>query len=122
MYKVKLDNPKEAAKFYKLVKALFILQTELPRYYKFETNINEEGSLEFYLDNSNIRYRVLPEFIMQQYLKSVSLKNKVTEDLDELKAKLDVLKKESKALEDEYMAKEKQITTFLECKKPSLEK
>lgn len=117
LYKVKLDNPKEAAKFYKLVKALFILQTELPRYYKFETNINEEGSLEFYLDNSNIRYRVLPEFIMQQYLKSVSLKNKVTEDLDELKAKLDVLKKESKALEDEYMAKEKQITTFLECKK-----
>ena len=73
--------------------------------------------MEFYLDNSNIRYRVLPEFIMQQYLKSVSLKNKVTEDLDELKAKLDVLKKESKALEDEYMAKEKQITTFLECKK-----
>ena len=40
LYKVKLDDSKEAAKFYKLTKALFILQTELPHYYKFETNIN----------------------------------------------------------------------------------
>ncbi len=112
MYKVKLDNPKEAAKFYKLVKALFILQTELPRYYKFETNINEEGSLEFYLDNSNIRYRVLPEFIMQQYLKSVSLKNKVTEDLDELKAKLDVLKKRIKSSRRRIYGKRKTNNDF----------
>lgn len=117
LYKVKLENQKEASKFYKLVKALFILQTELPRYYKFETNINEEGSLEFYLDNSNIKYKILPEFIMQQYLKSVSLKNKTMDDIEEFDAKLDVLKKESKELEAEYMSKEKQITTFLECKK-----
>lgn len=117
LYKVKLEDEKEAAKFYKLVKALFILQTELPRYYKFSTNINENGSLEFYLDNSNIKYRVLPEFIMQQYLKSVSLKNKTIDDLDELKVKLEKLQKEAKSLEEEYMAKEKQITTFLECKK-----
>ena len=117
LYKVNLDDEKEASKFYKLVKALFILQTDLPRYYKFTTNIDENGSLEFYLDNSNIKYRVLPEFIMQQYLKSISLKNKTTEDLEELREKIDILKKESKALEDEYMAKEKQITTFLECKK-----
>lgn len=117
LYKVKLENQKEASKFYKLVKALFILQTELPRYYKFETNINEEGSLEFYLENSNIKYKVLPEFIMQQYLKSVSLKNRTMDNLEEFEAKLDVLKKETKDLEAEYMAKEKQITTFLECKK-----
>lgn len=117
LYKVKLENAKEAVKFYKLVKALFILQTELPRYYQFETNINENGVLEFYLDNSNIKYMVLPEFIMGQYLKSVGLKNKTTENLAELKTKLEMLKKESKSLEDEYMAKEKQITTFLECKK-----
>ena len=116
-YKVKLSNKIEATKFFKLVKALFILQTELPRYYKFSTNIDENGSLEFYLDNSNIKYRVLPEFIMQQYLKSVSLKNKTIDDLDELKVKLEKLQKEAKSLEEEYMAKEKQITTFLECKK-----
>ena len=117
LYKVKLENSKDALKFYKLVKAIFILQTELPRYYKFTTNINDEGILEFYLENYNVKYNTLPEFITEQYLKSISLKNKTMEDLEDLKAKLQSLQTETKALETEYMAKEKQITTFLECKK-----
>lgn len=117
LYKVQLTNAKEAKQFYKLVKALFILQTELPHYYKFTTNIDEQGMLQFYFENSNIKYKTLPEFIMQQYLRSVSLKNKTTEDLEDFREKLSILQKESKQLEEEYMAKEKQITTFLECKK-----
>ena len=117
LYKINLKNSKEGSKFYKLVKALFILQTELPHYYKFQTNIDEEGKLEFYLDNAKIEYETLPEFIMEQYLKSVTLKNQFTSDLEELHIKLDNLNKESENLENEYMAKEKQITTFLECKK-----
>ena len=117
LYKVQLTNVKEANQFFKLVKALFILQTELPHYYKFTTNIDEQGMLEFYFENSNIKYKTLPEFIMQQYLRSVSLKNKTAEDLQDLREKLSILQKESKQLEEEYMSKEKQITTFLECKK-----
>ena len=117
LYKIKLDNTKEAMKFYKLVKALFILQTELPHYYKFNTNIDSSGSLEFYLENSTIKYNILPEFIMQQYLKSISLKNKTSDDIEDFRMKLEILQKESKKLENEYRAKEKQITTFLECKK-----
>ncbi len=117
LYRVKLESIREASKFYKLVKALFILQTELPHYYKFEKNIDENGKLRFYLENSNIEYNTLPEFIMQQYFKSVSLKNKTSEDLEDFKIKLNNLQNESKALEEEYMSKEKQITTFLECKK-----
>ena len=117
LYKVQLTNVKEANQFFKLVKALFILQTELPHYYKFTTNIDEQGMLEFYFENSNIKYKTLPEFIMQQYLRSVSLKNKTAEDLQNLREKLSILQKESKQLEEEYMSKEKQITTFLECKK-----
>ena len=117
LYKVQLTNVKEANQFFKLVKALFILQTELPHYYKFTTNIDEQGMLEFYFENSNIKYKTLPEFIMQQYLRSVSLKNKTAEDLQDFREKLSILQKESKQLEEEYMSKEKQITTFLECKK-----
>ena len=117
LYRVKLEGIRDASKFYKLVKALFILQTELPHYYKFEKNIDENGMLRFYLENSNIEYNTLPEFIMQQYFKSVSLKNKTSEDLEDFKIKLKNLQNESKALEEEYMSKEKQITTFLECKK-----
>ncbi len=117
LYKVTLSNPKEGAKFYKLLKALFILQTEIPHYYQFETNINKNAEIEFYMENSHIKYEVLPEFIMQQYIKSISLKNKSISDLEELNVKLRKLQKESTALEKEYVSKEKQITTFLECKK-----
>ena len=117
LYKVNLSNEKEASKFYKLVKALFILQTELPHYYKFDTNIDDNGELNFYLANIKIEYETLPEFIMEQYLKSITLKNKATDDLEELHEKLNKLKQETKILEDEYIAKEKQITTYLECKK-----
>ena len=115
-YKITLNDQKEAMKFYKLVKALFILQTEVP-YYSFNVNVDQEGSLEFYLDNAQIKYEILPEFIVEQYLKSVSLKNKAEEDLEELNAKLRKLQIESKDLEKEYISKEKQITVYLECKK-----
>ena len=117
LYKVTLSNVKEATKFYKLLKALFILQTEIPHYYQFDTNINKDANLEFYYENSHIKYEVLPEFIVEQYLKSVSLKNNAIDNLEELNIKLKNLKSESEALEQEYIAKEKQITTFLECKK-----
>ena len=46
-YKIELKTAKEANKFYKLVKALFILQTELPHYFNFKTNIDENCSLNF---------------------------------------------------------------------------
>ena len=39
-YKVQLNNKVEAQYFYKLVKALFILQTEVPNFFNFTTNIN----------------------------------------------------------------------------------
>ena len=41
IYKVKLDTEEEATKFYKLVKALFILETEFPNRYKFDVKIAE---------------------------------------------------------------------------------
>ena len=117
LYKVTLKNRKEADKFYKLAKALFVLQTELPHYYEFSININSEGVLEFYHENSHLIYDIMPEFIVEQYLKSVSLKNKAEEDYEELNVKLKNLQIEADELEKEYIAKEKQITTFLECKK-----
>lgn len=117
VYKVILNSAKEASKFYKLVKALFILQSELPNYYQFETNVNEEGELKFVLDNVTVEYEILPEFIVEQFLKSVSLKNKTEDEVIELKQKIENLKQEGSKIEADYMAKEKQISTYLECKK-----
>ncbi len=116
-YKIELNSEAEASEFYKLLKALFILQTEIPNYYNFETNIDNTGKLEFYLDNQKIEYKHMVEFIREQY--KIGLKRR-----KELKSKIRAHNKRIKKLQElaasqeiEYLAKEKQISTFLECKK-----
>ena len=116
-YKIKLNTQEEANQLYKLLKAMFILQTELPHYFHFKTNINKNGELEFYLEDEKIEYIDIAEWISNQYHLGEE-KQKVAEDLiEENKLKLEKLKVEIAAQEIEYLAKEKQISTFLECKK-----
>lgn len=49
VYKIKLENEEEAAKFYKLIKALFILTTEFPNKYSFDAKISENRRFGIYL-------------------------------------------------------------------------
>ena len=116
-YKVKLSNKIEATKFFKLIKALFIMQSELPNYYLFETQIDKQGSLELYYENKLIEYDELGDFVNQQYKRLLEIEKKAIEETAELKEKLAKLKYQSEDLECEYLSKEKQISTFLECKK-----
>ena len=117
LYKMRFETSKDATKFFKLLKALFILQIGLPHYYNFTTNINDKGELEIYLDDIQIKYDNLLEFVAAQYKSSIELKNITENEIEELKQKLNVLKKESVKLEKEYLEKEKNISTYLECKK-----
>ena len=117
IYKNVYNNEKEASKFYKLLKALFILQTELPHYFKFNTNIDEKGKILIYFENKKIEYNNLLDFISDQYIESVKLKEKSQNEIEELNNKLEKYRLESVQLENDYIAKEKQISTFLECKK-----
>ncbi len=41
VYKISINNEEESSKFYKLIKALFILETEFPNKYNFEVRIAE---------------------------------------------------------------------------------
>lgn len=116
-YKIKLNTQEDANQLYKLLKAMFILQTELSHYFHFKTNINKNGELEFYLEDEKIEYIDIAEWISNQYHLGEE-KQKVAENLiEENKLKLEKLKVEIAAQEIEYLAKEKQISTFLECKK-----
>lgn len=116
-YKIELNSKEEANEFYKLLKALFILQTELPEYFTFTTNINKYGSMEFYFENEQICYENIAQWITNQY-KMGRDKIKVARKLiRENEQKLEKLKIEAAEQEIEYLAKEKQISTFLECKK-----
>ena len=117
LYKMNFTTSKEATKFFKLLKALFILQIGLPHYYNFTTNINEKGELEIYLNDTQIKYDNLLEFVAAQYKSSIELKDITENEIEELKQKLNTLKKESVKLEKDYLEKEKTISTYLECKK-----
>ena len=116
-YKVKLSNKIEATKFFKLVKALFIVQSELPNYYEFQTRIDKQGSLEFYYNDQLMKYDELSNWVNDEYRRLLDMEKKVVEKNNSLQEKLSKLKKQSQELDIEYLSKEKQISTFLECKK-----
>ena len=116
-YRIKIKSEKEAKQLYRLLKAMFILQTELPEYYTFKTNINKKGSIDFYHEDDIIEYENMPQWISEECKKGIP-KNEVAEEvIEESNIKLEKLKVIAKQQEEEYLAKEKQITTFLECKK-----
>ena len=100
---------------------MFILQTELPNYFTFTTDIDQNGILQFYCDERKIRYNDMANFIKSQYAVSESLKDDTIEKIDQYKRRLADLKQIAAVQEIEYLEKEKQISTFLECKKHSLE-
>ena len=116
-YKVKLANKIDASKFFKLVKALYILQTEIPEYYKFEVQIDKQGEIEFQYKDEILKYDELSDFVNEQYKRLIKEEEENIKNNIEYKQKLSLLKIETEKLEAEYIEKENQISTFLECKK-----
>ena len=116
-YKVELNDKEQANSFYKLVKALFILQTELPHYYDFRTDIGNNGELKFYFKNEEIIYEKMSQFIREQYKEGIKRRREIKIQIRKYTKKLEQLKQKASLQEIEYLSKEKQISTFLECKK-----
>ena len=116
-YKIILKNKEEANEFFKLLKALFILQTELPHYYKFESQIGSQGELELVYNNKIIKYDILSKFIKEEYNKYSEEIAKLFDEKELLEKELIKLNYEASLKNMEYLSKEKQITTYLECKK-----
>lgn len=116
-YKIKLDSKEEANQFYKLIKAMFILQTELPHYFTFKTYIGKLGEIEFYIENRKIEYSNIVEWLNNEFKLGESRYQKAEKLIKTNQKKLENLKATVATQEIEYLAKEKQISTFLECKK-----
>lgn len=116
-YKIEFRTKEETQMFYKQIKALFILKTELSQYYKFDIKINNKSELEFYFEGKNLIYGNLPEFIKNEYVK-IESELVIKEDyINRLKKILSEMKIIAFDREKEFLEKEKQISTFLECKK-----
>ena len=116
-YRVKLQDKEEAEKFYKLLKALFILGSELPHYYKFKLKVNYLGGLECTYRKKKITYDSLMELLVKEYENMQKQIEEHLKDSQKLQSELENLKKEGLKKEQEYLIKEKQIATYLECKK-----
>ena len=116
-YKVSLKSKEDAVKYYKGLKALFILQTELAFHYHFDAKINTNCELELFYKSEKIDYTNIMDFINVQY-KSVSQKMEDdSKNISELESKLENLKQEAALKDLEYVNKQKQIAMYLEYKK-----
>ena len=120
IYKIEFNSKEEAQKEFKLIKALFILQSNIEDEYLFQTGINESGGLNFYFNHNQITYENLPQFIKNEvYKKKEKIETIIGQNL--LQTEKWILLKETVEKQNiEYMNKEKQIVTFLECRKTFL--
>ncbi|MGN1299207.1 MAG: hypothetical protein ACI4UE_04420 [Candidatus Scatovivens sp.] len=116
-YKIKLENSEEAIKFYKLLKACFILQTEIKDAFKFTTKIDSKNNLELYYGQIKLDYSVLPDFIKTQYMIAEEEIKAQTKSCNEEEKKLKDLNNKVKKKEKEYLEKQKEISTYLEYRK-----
>lgn len=116
-YKIKLKNSEEAIKFYKLLKALFIMQTEIKDHFVFTTKIDSNNGLELYKDNTKLTFDMLTEFIKSEVIFAQDKIKSENENIVEVEEKLSEIKESVKEKEDEYLVKQKEISTYLECKK-----
>ena len=116
-YCKKLESKEQATEFYKLLKALFILQTELSDYFKFRTDISQTGEILFYYFDEQMEYANISNWILERYEEGIKQIEVAKELITTKQKQLQQLKEEAAMQEIEYLAKEKQISTFLECKK-----
>ena len=116
-YKIVLSSKEEAARYYKQLKALFILQTELAYHYHFDTRINENCELELYNGIEKIDYDNILEFINSEYKKVKEQIVVEKNNIGALEKKLEELKQTSSIKDLEYINKQKEIAMYLEYKK-----
>lgn len=116
-YKIKLTSREEALKFYKLLKALFILQTEIRNHFNFTTKIDSNNSLELYMGKTRLTFDMLTDFIRNEVgIAEEEIKTQNVE-IEKLEEELSEVKDAVKVKEDEYLVKQKEISTYLEYKK-----
>mgnify|MGYP006952225924 FL=1 len=116
-YIMNFTQKDECIEKYKLLKALFLLSTSFPNDYSFKTAIGEDGELEFKYNSEVINYENLPEFIKSQAKERTDEIKNIIKEKAKKEALLKKLKKKIDEQNAEYLEKQKQISTFLECKK-----
>ena len=116
-YKMTYTNKDEIMNFYKLLQTLVYLNTEIPNFYKFDIVLNQKGEMSFYYNNQEISINNLNDFYLNEIKIILNNIEEIENIQKELNQELIKLKLEEKKLHTELLYKQKQISTFLECKK-----
>lgn len=116
-YVIELSSKKEAGEFYKLLKAMFILATGAQTEYKFKAQISTEGKIEFIHKNKVMSYEILAKYINEEYAEKIGKLKKEISETKKLEKRLKRFNSIVEELVQEYLLRQKQIATFLECKK-----
>lgn len=116
-YKIQLFEKDEAKKFYDFIEKIATIKKEVPNYFNFKTEINKTGEITIYYDNKEINDDNLVDWLNEQYSLGFKNKNELESKIFEKKQRIEQEKLNYDNMQIEYLAKEKQITTFLQCKK-----
>ena len=116
-FTISIESKEEAINFYKLLKAMFILSTGIPEEYKFQTKISEDGNLQFYFKDKEISYESLSQFVKSEFEEKVDRLKKEIEETKKLQKRLKKFNLAVEELTEDYLERQRQISTFLECKK-----
>ena len=116
-YKIELKTKDEAIKFYTFLKSLFVLKAELPHHYDFDTQISEKGEISFEFNNKLISPTNLFKFVKEEYKKKAKELQIIFQEKEKIDIELDKLKEEELEKNKEFLFRERQVSTYLECRK-----
>jgi len=121
-YRVELKDSEQADKYYTLLKALFIITTETKNIYEFTPQINSKGELILLYDNKQVESNNIKNFITTETAKQQNLKYEYKRMATESENKLEKIKEIIDKQIEVYSNQEKQIATFMSCKKSFFKK
>lgn len=119
-YKILIKDKKEAIEKYELLKQLFLIQSNAKDQYTFNVQIDESGFFQIFYNDKEIVLSDLKDFLHKQSEEKITETKKIIEKTDEIDIKLEAKKEELETKKEEFNQKQKQIVTFLQCKKTFL--
>lgn len=119
-YKIIFKDKKEAIEKYELLKELFIIESNLSDEYHFDIKINESGIFQISFNNQELSLEQMNKVLNEQVEEKMKKTNEVLENIDKLEFVLKEKRQELEKENEEYNQKQKQIVTFLQCKKTFL--
>ena len=119
-YKIFIRDKKEANEKYELLKELFLIESNLKDKYHFNIKIDEKGLFQIFINEQEISLDNMNEFLNKQSEEKIEKTKEIIDSIEKIQIELGEKKEELEKKNEEYNLKQKQIVTFLQCKRTFL--